>query len=326
MSSVPIMWKEEPASPLSCDEASLFDVATLYQATSFEHYDVKFDVDLSACETKAEIASQILDNLENLMDLDDLIKDEPFLLDDKILPTILDDVPPPRAIPVPSLKAEYAPQQDTQYLLGEFDTIYHVTDLNPGTLTPPQSPPSHQPMLTTLQPLLTFDKPETYPYMVEFNYPPAPAVTPQPDIAHELAVVEELVRTRVEDMQWSTSPGSPESSSSSSNFDDSSSEDPEWVPEPVDNLNGEECAPRKRSKGSKGKPEEKKVRKKEQNKNAATRYRMKKKAEVEVILHEEKEMLSANTKLSDKVTDLEREIKYLKGLMRDLFKAKGLIN
>lgn len=73
-------------------------------------------------------------------------------------------------------------------------------------------------------------------------------------------------------------------------------------------------------------PEDKKFRKKEQNKNAATRYRMKKKAEVEEILGEERNLAKGNEGLDVKVEDLQREIKYLKGLMRDLFKAKGLIN
>jgi cyclic AMP-dependent transcription factor ATF-4 len=63
-------------------------------------------------------------------------------------------------------------------------------------------------------------------------------MTPQPDIAHELAVVDELVRTRVEDMQWSSSGPSSPNSSGSSNFGDCSSDDPEWMPEPNQVLEG----------------------------------------------------------------------------------------
>ncbi|XP_023013043.2 bZIP transcription factor crc isoform X1 [Leptinotarsa decemlineata] len=354
MSSV-LLWKEEPRSPFDFDEASLVDVS-LYQ-TSLDQYDIKFDADLAACESKAEVASHILENLENLMDLDDLIKEESFLLDEKILPTILNEVEPPRAVPVPvqNLKSEYP--DETQYLLQEFQTMYDVVELAhtntkppQGTLTPPQSPPGQAPpLLTTLEPLLNysvveadnkvvvFSVPEkqfleNYTIgtdIVELNYPPV--ATPQPDIAHELAVVEELVRSRVETMQWSSSPGSPGGSSSScSNFGDcsSSSDDPEWVPDAVDSVADEAPKPsRKRARvHSKGAPEEKRVRKKEQNKNAATRYRMKKKAQVEEILTEEKQLQNHKAELGDKVSDLEREIKYLKGLMRDLFKAKGLIN
>lgn len=267
---------------------------------------------------------------------------------------ILDEVEPPRAVAVPveMIKSEYIKAPDTQYLLKEFETMYDVVEFTHGTLTPPQSPPSGQPNLTTLEPLLTpapyhvipdnkltvFSAPErqllpddsSVPFGHEINYPPA--VTPQPDIAHELAVVDELVRTRVEHMQWSSGSSNPASpgSSSTSNFGDCSSDDPEWMPETIQSYTNDETitkSPRKKSKPyCKSAPEEKKVRKKEQNKNAATRYRLKKKAEVEEILTEEKILLNTNSDLKNNITDLQREIKYLKGLMRDLFKAKGLIN
>lgn len=74
MSSV-LLWKEEPVSPLNCDEATLLDT-TFYQP--LDPYDIKFESDLTPCESKAEVASQILENLENLMDLDDLIKEGKF--------------------------------------------------------------------------------------------------------------------------------------------------------------------------------------------------------------------------------------------------------
>ncbi|XP_056641713.1 activating transcription factor of chaperone [Diorhabda sublineata] len=343
-----LIWKQEPVSPSSeYDETAHLDV-TIYNATPFNELDIKLDTDfesLATFESKAEAASHILENLENLMDLDELIKEEPFLLDEKILP-ILDEVEPPRAVPIPvqNLKTELSNANDTQYLLKEFENVYEVLDFSHVTLTPPQSPPS-QPTLTTLEPLLQYQiVPETTKLVyqqpekqflsenfTQINYP-ITLNTPQPDIARELAVVDELVRSRVEDMQWSSSgssgPGSP-GSSSCSNFGDCSSDDPEWVPEPIEQYNedGPLKPSRKRTKPySKHAPEEKRVRKKEQNKNAATRYRLKKKAEIEVILHEEKGLLDKKSELEVKVTDLNREIKYLKGLMRDLFKAKGLIN
>ncbi|XP_050420380.1 activating transcription factor of chaperone [Adelges cooleyi] len=72
--------------------------------------------------------------------------------------------------------------------------------------------------------------------------------------------------------------------------------------------------------------EEKRLRKKEQNKNAATRYRMKKKAEIKETVMEEKELMQKNDKLKDEAKELAREIKYLKSLLRDVYKAKGLLN
>lgn len=280
---------------------------------------------------------------------------EPFLLDVKMLPPIMDEVAPPRAIPVPHIKKQ---SDATASLLQEFNDVYDVFELAHGTLTPPQSPPCsggpNQPMFTTLEPLLTpYEKqtaavynivPEKQQQIVQNglayrNIPLEYATTPQPDdIAHELAVVDELVRIRVKDLQWnesstseSSGPSSP-ISSNSSNFGDCSSDDPEWMPEPIENyeegmVSVSGLKSRKRSKPySRGNVEDKKSRKKEQNKNAATRYRLKKKAEVEEILTEEKQLIDDNTGLGTKITDLQREIKYLKGLMRDLFKAKGLIN
>lgn len=297
-----------------------------------------------------------------------------------MLPPILDEVEPPRAIPVHNIKFEYKKTPDTQSLLQEFENVYDVFELTHGTLTPPQSPPcsggppppssSNPPMFTTLEPLLTpYEKQTAVTFIVpekqqqilpnglasyqrnnnniQLEYAPI-VTTPQPDIAHELAVVDELVRTRVEDLQWngnnsnssssSSGPSSP-SSSNSSNFGDCSSDDPEWMPETIENcfdandnmLNGNHgiiiTKTRKRTKPySRNTVEDKKSRKKEQNKNAATRYRLKKKAEVEEILMEERHLIDKNNTLGTKITDLQREIKYLKGLMRDLFKAKGLIN
>lgn len=238
---------------------------------------------------------------------------------------------------------------DTSSLLKEFETVLDAVEMTHGNftpsfdqLTPPQSPP----ILTALESIPNYaieNKQETVYHVPERHnllpYPHTPlnisldypvVNTPQPDVARELAVVEELVRSRVDDMvQWS-GPSSP-SSSSSSNFGDCSSDDPEWIPEILepeaefDILTAK--TPRKRAKPySRAPTEDKKSRKKEQNKNAATRYRLKKKAEIEVILEEERNLLKKNEELDNQIGDIQREIKYLKGLMRDLFKAKGLIN
>nr|CAI5847349.1 unnamed protein product [Callosobruchus analis] len=75
-------WKVEPASPLSSgDEAALEafyeqldDNNTIYQSSIWEQFDIKLE-DLALCESKAEVASHILENLENLVSLDELIKE-----------------------------------------------------------------------------------------------------------------------------------------------------------------------------------------------------------------------------------------------------------
>lgn len=263
-------------------------------------------------------------------DLDDFHVPEPFnnWLDDKMLP-LLDDVDsavhcvPISPVKVEDLKPAVVP--DTPSLLKEFETVLGAVGMSHDavtSLTPPQSPPYEQPMLTTLEPIVY---PRT-PLSVPLDFPPVSTL--QPDVARELAVVDELVRTRAEDMvQWS-GPSSP--SCSNSSFGDCSSDDPEWIPEIVgmpSTLKQVEKPSRKRSKPyTKIPTEEKKSRKKEQNKNAATRYRQKKKQEVEEILEEERNLQKQNEELDGKICDLQREIKYLKGLMRDLFRAKGLIN
>ncbi|GFN78389.1 cyclic amp-dependent transcription factor atf-4 [Plakobranchus ocellatus] len=69
----------------------------------------------------------------------------------------------------------------------------------------------------------------------------------------------------------------------------------------------------------------KKDRKKMQNKNAAIRYRQKKREEALGIKSEEQQLEDYNIELKTKVEDLEREIKYMKNLMEDISKAKGLL-
>lgn len=64
-------WKQEPVSPLN-DDASWVSEETFY-LPALEHDDLKHDID---CETKAEIASKLLDNLDQLEDLDEWIKNE----------------------------------------------------------------------------------------------------------------------------------------------------------------------------------------------------------------------------------------------------------
>lgn len=118
----------------------------------------------------------------------------------------------------------------------------------------------------------------------------------------------------------SFSPSSP-SSSSCSNYGSSENDD-DWVSTPEKS---------KRSKGgARAKPysrssDDKKSRKKEQNKNAATRYRQKKKAEIEILMGEEKELQAVNDDLTTQVTDVKRQVAFLKNVLREVFTAKGLL-
>lgn len=69
-------------------------------------------------------------------------------------------------------------------------------------------------------------------------------------------------------------------------------------------------------------PEDRKSRKKEQNKNAATRYRQKKKQEMEIVLSEEQILTQKNEELKRTLSDRKREAKYLKNLLRELYQTK----
>lgn len=68
---------------------------------------------------------------------------------------------------------------------------------------------------------------------------------------------------------------------------------------------------------------EKKLKKMEQNKTAATRYRQKKRAEQEALSGECRELEKKNDVLREKADSLSKEIQYLKDLMEEVRKAKG---
>lgn len=270
-----------------------------------------------------------------------------------------------KAVIYPNLEKIHHHQDTTQSLLQEFETVmgdveachYQISQPVISTLTPPQSPPPPPPssssmkpinethLLVTLQPMQnTFIYPsqqnnnnnnieqpveKSIPYIdqipEQWN---AENLSLEPlggDVAKELAAVEEYVRSCAEDM----SPSSPCTSSGASCISSEESvDDPDWImenPRHQTRKASSSMSKPRRKPYSKSGFEDKKVRKKEQNKNAATRYRQKKKQEIKEILGEEQELVKHNETLQDKVKDLQREIGYLKGLMRDLFKAKGFM-
>lgn len=190
--------------------------------------------------------------------------------------------------------------QPTEELLREFETVYGVVELT--HLTPPQSPPGPATQL-----LLSYAQAQQLPLAQPLSQP-----QPHWDLERQLQDVDELVRHRAAQLA-SPQPYAPSTASSSAPSSPHSTTDEDWSAAPV------------RSKPYARASDDRRSRKKEQNKNAATRYRQKKKAEVEVLLSEESELRARHGELGNKCADLQREIRYLKGLMRDLFKAKGLI-
>ncbi|XP_034941004.1 activating transcription factor of chaperone isoform X2 [Chelonus insularis] len=255
--------------------------------------------------------------------------------------------------------------QSTQSLLQEFETVlgdveacHQIYPSSTSTLTPPQSPPPEsQPentlpidtqILVTLQPALqnvefvfpqgidqvneSINKTDSYLGQIsgEWNAENVSLLPLAGDVASELAAVDEYVRSCAEDI----SPPSPVNSSGGSYLSSEDSvDDPDWILDSSssnktsnNNKQRNQKLSRNRHKPYSRSIEDRKNRKKEQNKNAATRYRQKKKQEIKEIVSEEQELLDYNKKLHEQEKELKREIGYLKGLMRDLFKAKGLIN
>lgn len=73
-----------------------------------------------------------------------------------------------------------------------------------------------------------------------------------------------------------------------------------------------------------GKVKDRKLRKKQQNKDAATRYRQKKKLEQDIINDDVFVLETRNTELKDKVDRMSKEISYLKSLLTDVYKARAI--
>lgn len=251
--------------------------------------------------SRAELASDLLQQLENQCKQENIFSN---WLEEKVDLPIFENIT--QAVEPAPVYIAPGPQP-TEELLREFETVYGAVELT--HLTPPQSPPGPATQL-----LLSYAQQAQCPAPAPLHEPwpqqpqlhlPVPA-----EYDRELEAVEELVRHRAS--QLASPQPSGDSNGSSPSSSPRSSTDEEWsLPS---------GRPKPYSRG-----DDRRSRKKEQNKNAATRYRQKKKAEVEVLLGEEQQLRARHGELDSKCADLQREIRYLKSLMRDLFKAKGLI-
>lgn len=156
------------------------------------------------------------------------------------------------------------------------------------------------------------------------------------NIDDAMAEVEALVRSRAEDLTDSSFDDdssmcdsstcfSPRSETSST----STTDDSEWTMKSSialgAALKSKQAKQKRKPRQNRRSPEDRQSRKKEQNKSAANRYRQKKKAEIEILQDEERELQKQNDKLRSQCNDICREVKYIKSLLRDAFKAKGLI-
>ena len=80
--------------------------------------------------------------------------------------------------------------------------------------------------------------------------------------------------------------------------------------------------PYPKDKPTKAKTPQQRKRKREQNKDAATRYRVKKREEQDVIAKELAGLEKDNGELKEQVNSLSKEIEYLKNLMLEVYKTK----
>lgn len=165
-----------------------------------------------------------------------------------------------------------------------------------------------------------------------------------------MQLVDEIVNMRAQELQlpsnWqqfnddcesqaSSSLGSSSPSSNSSGAGSSIADaDEDWLPEsnsssPTHTIGEETSTPPSSSSSSSSAKkrtrtygrgvEDRKIRKKEQNKNAATRYRQKKKIEMENVLGEEQELMQANEVLRRTLAERRNESRYLRQLIREFY-------
>lgn len=68
---------------------------------------------------------------------------------------------------------------------------------------------------------------------------------------------------------------------------------------------------------------ERKIRKKEQNKDAAMRYRQKKSKEMGLLVKEQHELEERNKELKKKEEELQQRVEWLKGFLKEIYEKKG---
>lgn len=174
--------------------------------------------------------------------------------------------------------------------------------------------------------------------------PPPPALIPQCEAAmHDdsMDYCEDSVTQFSSPSYGNSLASSPSRSGSPLDELEDSQDDDEWMPpaETSSESGGGAVKKQRRSGASSsggsstkrrpyergGGEVEKKSRKKEQNKNAATRYRQKKKQEVETILEQETRLIKTNKKLVSQFNEARREMKYLRNLLREMYKKNDIV-
>lgn len=171
---------------------------------------------------------------------------------------------------------------------------------------------------------------------------------PVSEIDRETQLVDDIVNMRAQELQlptnWQQYNDDCESQASSSLDSSSHSDssitgssvadvDEEWLPEtssssPAHTIEEEQSTAaspsntKKRTRTYGRGVEDRKIRKKEQNKNAATRYRQKKKIEMEHVLGEEQQLKLANDELRRTLDERRNESRYLRQLICEFYQGR----
>lgn len=328
-------WMEEMVSEPSSQTAV---PASLHSNEEFMLFDDNFASDfLVANNTDKLVAFNTNNTVENqrksaedlLLELEQGIKNEPSWFETSASPILFDENQP----------------KNTDELLVEFETVCNAVGVTPPP-SPPQSFLEGAPIYYVVAEEVT----------VSDLLQPENMITSLSNDTNDESVdfIDELVRSHSNELpdldydfddssidscseQSGSESGqnSPQSDSGlSPRSDDGSSfagfsiddDDEEWTPSIIEEKPAKvSVKPEKRKKRPYGRaPEEKKVRKKEQNKNAATRYRQKKRQQLEDILRDEEGLKAVHLSLQTQYDDVKREINYLKKLMREILIAKGV--
>lgn len=133
-----------------------------------------------------------------------------------------------------------------------------------------------------------------------------------------------LSAEEIDSLLSGSEPSSPSSQSDGNDPDYSPLQSDDEDYKPKSRSSGKQKTKKRRSGPYSSNAEDRKDRKRDQNKNAAIRYRNKKREEADVLKKEEEKLAEKNKELNDKVSQLTREITYMKDLISEVCKAKGL--
>ncbi|EDW46456.1 GM23408 [Drosophila sechellia] len=347
--------KMEPQSPTSVLGSDLFpltdssDTEWLYDDNFANGIILIGDDEAMTLNEAASL--ELLSDEEMVVEIFDL-KDEECLLDQKATLNCIDyesnsyqpNINVITQVTVPENKVQFAASSDAASLLSAAD--YQLNDgpsLVLQQLTPPQSPPSIRKLQTdgrcTAKTRARKGRAKGV-SATTFNFNNWVGGS---EIARENQLVDDIVNMRAKELEFSTNWqqfNEDCESQASSSLDSRSTEsgvcssiadaDEDWVPQLISSSSSpahtpiEQSAsqPKKRTRTYGRGVEDRKIRKKEQNKNAATRYRQKKKLEMENVLGEEHVLSKENEQLRRTLQERRNEMRYLRQLIREFYQER----